>query len=250
VQHGSSMPTPPYFTSKLPAGHEILGALRPALVGILRAHSLLSPMHDVAAGGIQACSEQCAVMLWIDSGRCTLAALKQLTPVARIAICTTLGLPASPVAPAAQAARILQHVNDKKAAAANAAPAAGGPLGGGGAAAPAAAPPLAAAPPPGAPAGQALLGVAEAAAPASQCAAADNGARAAPSAGGGSGGGVDYEVQIRPRSRSDTLVTTAQRNTAHGMPWRDARLLVKNSGIAIPDDTPHGDVASKLLLAV
>jgi hypothetical protein len=64
-------------------------------------------------------------MLWIDDGRCTLAALKQLTPVARIAVCTTLGVPATPVAPAAQAARILQHINDKKAAAGNAAPAAG-----------------------------------------------------------------------------------------------------------------------------
>ncbi len=60
----------------------------------------------------------------------------------------------------------------------------------------------------------------------------------------------DDEVQIRPQSRIDTLVTTVQRNIAHGMPWRDARRLVKNSGIPIPDYTPHGDVASKLLLAV
>jgi hypothetical protein len=81
---------------------------------------------------------------------------------------------------------------------------------------------------------------------------ADNGARAAPPAGGVAGGhdGADYEVQIRPRSRIDTLVTTVQRNIAHGMPWRDVRLLVKNSGIPIPDDTPAGDVPSKLLLAV
>ena len=68
MQRGSSMPTPPYFTSKLPVGHGILVALRPALIGILRAHPLLSPVHDVAVGGIQACREQCAVMLWIDSG--------------------------------------------------------------------------------------------------------------------------------------------------------------------------------------
>ena len=96
----------PYFTSRLPAGHGLLVALRPALLGILREHVLLSPTHEVAVGGVQACREQCAVMLWIDDGCCTLAALKQLTPVARIAVCTTLGVPATPVAPAAQAARI------------------------------------------------------------------------------------------------------------------------------------------------
>uniref|UniRef100_A0A7S0MQY7 Uncharacterized protein n=1 Tax=Cryptomonas curvata TaxID=233186 RepID=A0A7S0MQY7_9CRYP len=62
--------------------------------------------------------------------------------------------------------------------------------------------------------------------------------------------GANDEVQIRPHSRIDTLVTTVQRNIAHGMPWRDALLLVKNSGIPIPDDTPHGDVAPKLFLAV
>jgi hypothetical protein len=110
---------------------------------ILRVNPLLSPKHDVAAGGIQACREQRAATLWIDSGRCTLpvGALKQLTPVARIALCTTLGLPASPVAPAAQAARILQHVNDKKAAAGNSAQVAGGHPDRGGGAAQAAAPP-------------------------------------------------------------------------------------------------------------
>eukprot|EP00291_Cryptomonas_curvata_P000689 CAMPEP_0172182580 /NCGR_PEP_ID=MMETSP1050-20130122/18478_1 /TAXON_ID=233186 /ORGANISM="Cryptomonas curvata, Strain CCAP979/52" /LENGTH=697 /DNA_ID=CAMNT_0012856041 /DNA_START=843 /DNA_END=2939 /DNA_ORIENTATION=+ len=91
-----------------------------------------------------------------------------------------------------------------------------------------------------------------AAAPAAQCVAADNGARAVPPAGGMAGGhdGANDEVQIRPHSRIDTLVTTVQRNIAHGMPWRDALLLVKNSGIPIPDDTPHGDVAPKLFLAV
>jgi hypothetical protein len=218
VQRGSSMPTPPYFTSKLPVGHGILVALRPALIGILRAHPLLSPVHDVAVGGIQACREQCAVMLWIDSGRCTLAALKQLTPPARIAVCTTLGLPASPVAPTAQSASILQHVNNKKAAADNAAPAAGGPLGGGGAAAPAAALPLAAAPPPGAPAGQALLGVAAAAAPALHCAAPDNGARVAAPAGGGSGDVEDHEVQNRPRSRSKWNGSAPVPAGVHGAP--------------------------------
>ncbi len=59
-------------------------------------------------------------------------------------------------------------------------------------------------------------------------------------------------MQIRPRSSSriDALVTTAQRNTAHGLPWRgNARLLVKNSGIPIPDDTSHGEVTAKLLVA-
>ena len=258
MQHGSNMASSsPYFTAKLPAGHELLGELRPALLGRLRAHVLLSPAHAVAGSGAQPCREQCAIMLWIDDGRCTLTALRQLTPVARIAICTTLGVPATPVAPATQAARILQHINDKKAAAGNAAPAAGGPHGGGGAPAPAAAPPLAAVQPPpaalpapGAPDGQAPLGAAAAGAPAPQSAAPGSGAFAPPSAGGGLGGEEDHEVHIRPPSRIDTLVTTVQRNIAHGMPWRDARLLVKNSGIPIPDDTYAGDVAPKLLLAV
>ena len=193
-------------------------------------------------------------MLWIDSGSCTLAALKQLTPAARITICNALGLPGSPVASTAQAARILQHINDRlMAAAGNAAPAGGGPLGGGGAAAPAAAQQLMAAPPPAAPIGQAPPGAVAAAAPAGQDVAGDGGARAAPSAGGewaAGHGGADDEVQIRLPSHIDALVTTVQRNIAHGMPWRDARSMVKDSGIPIPDGTPHGDVASKLLLAV
>jgi len=67
---------------------------------------------------------------------------------------------------------------------------------------------------------------------------------------GGPGDAEDCEVQIRTHSHIDTLVTTAQHNTAHCVPWRDARPLVKNSGMPIPDDTPHGDVASELLVAV
>jgi len=70
-------------------------------------------------------------MAWIDSGRCTLAAFKQLPPEARIVVCTTLGVPASPPAPAAMAGRVLKHINDKKAAAGNEAPDGDGLPGGG-----------------------------------------------------------------------------------------------------------------------
>jgi hypothetical protein len=190
------MAPPTHFVSKLPAGHEILSALRPALMGMLRANPLLSPMHEVAAGGIQACREQCAAMLWIFSGLCTLGALKQSTPVASIALCTVLGLPVSPVAPAAQAARILQHLNDKNAAVDNSAQAAGGHPGGDGAAAQVAAPQH------GGFVEQALPGAAAAAAPllpAPPRAAQDDSARAAP-ANGVHGVEDDDAVQIRPRS--------------------------------------------------
>jgi hypothetical protein len=44
---------PTHFVSKLAAGHEIIGALRPALMEILRANPLLSPRHVVTAGDIQ-----------------------------------------------------------------------------------------------------------------------------------------------------------------------------------------------------
>ena len=104
-----------YFTSKLPANHEILSKPQAVLLKRLRASALLTPKH-VVVGNVQAFREQCAALVWLESDVYSLAAVKQLPPTSRIVLCTMLGIPTTPVAVQAQAGRICQHVTSKSAA--------------------------------------------------------------------------------------------------------------------------------------
>jgi len=104
-----------YFTTKLPANHEILSKPQAVLLKRLRASALLTPKH-VVVGNVQAFREQCAALVWLESDVYSLAAVKQLPPTSRIVLCTMLGIPTTPVAVQAQAGRICQHVTSKSAA--------------------------------------------------------------------------------------------------------------------------------------
>ena len=90
-----------YFASKLPASHAVARGTKAALLNTLRAHSLLSPTHNVV-GLAPAVKEQCAALLWVDGAPFSVEGLKQLQPDARITLCTMFGLPAVPVAVQAQ----------------------------------------------------------------------------------------------------------------------------------------------------
>ena len=250
-----------YFTTKLPANHEILSKPQAVLLKRLRASALLTPKHAVV-GNVQAFREQCAALVWLESDVYSLAAVKQLPPTSRIVLCTMLGIPTTPVAVQAQAGRICQHVTSKSAAPiadgaapppyvapiaapiAEAAGAAAAPDGHGVPPPPAAPQPLPAQPPPVA---DALIG-----APAPLLA-----GQAPPAivdgnaAGIGMGAADSSDVIYIPRlNLVHSLVTPSQKRIVAELPWRNVREAVQASGIPTSAADDDWAVRDKLLIAV
>ena len=249
-----------YFTSKLPANHEILSKPQAVLLKRLRASALLTPKH-VVVGNVQAFREQCAALVWLESDVYSLAAVKQLPPTSRIVLCTMLGIPTTPVAVQAQAGHICQHVTSKSAAPiadgaapppyvapiaapiADAAGAAAAPDGHGVPPPPAAPLPLPAQPPPVA---DALIG-GPAPLPAGQAPPAIVDGNAA---GIGMGAADSSDVIYIPRPNLvHCLVTPSQKRIVADLPWRNVREAAQASGIPTSSADDDWTVRDKLLIA-
>ena len=105
-----------HFLTKLVPGHKILSAQKPELLSIMHAHLLLTPTCAFA-GGVAKYREFCAALIWADAGAFSLAAVKQLPPVARITLCDMLGIVSVPTTPVAQSERIFKYMETKRASA-------------------------------------------------------------------------------------------------------------------------------------